>query len=403
MTERLYYTDPCLIEFDAQVLQIVEAPDGRPALVLDRTAFYPTSGGQPFDTGTIGAAAISDVIDQDDGTILHVLSDASAVATRLTPLSQAHGRIDWNRRFDHMQQHTGQHVLSAAFDRVLGVRTVSFHLGADSSTIDLAREVSASEIERAEVEANRMVWANRSVTIRFADADEAAHLPLRKESLREGVLRLIEVEDFDLSACGGTHVSRTGEIGIIAVGSTERFRGGSRIEFFCGGRALRSHRGLRDIVSASTIAASAGSAELPAAIERLQSEVKELKRTAKDLHSRLATHEADALASRAESIGPIRFTFAVIDGSDANTLKQIATAIVTRPGHAAVVLSAPPPAFIVVARSTDVSLDAGALLKGMIVRFGGKGGGRPDLAQGGGMEGSAEEMLAHARTLASAP
>jgi len=201
VTERLYYTDPCLTEFDAQVLQIVEAPNGRPALVLDRTAFYPTSGGQPFDTGTIGAAAISDVIDQDDGTILHVLSEAS-VAAGLTPLSQAHGRIDWNRRFDHMQQHTGQHVLSAAFDRVLGVRTVSFHLGADSSTIDLAREVSASEIERAEEEANRIVWANRSVTIRFADADEAARLPLRKESLREGVLRLIEVEDFDLSACG---------------------------------------------------------------------------------------------------------------------------------------------------------------------------------------------------------
>ena len=135
----------------------------------------------------------------------------------------------------------------------------------------------------------------------------------------------------------------------------------------------------------------------------MQSEVKELKRTAKDLYSRLATYEADALASRAESIGPIRFTFAAIDGSDANSLKQIATAIVTRPGHAAVVLSAPPPAFIVVARSTDVSLDAGAFLKRMLMRFGGKGGGRSDLAQGGGMEGPAQEMLAHARTLASAP
>ena len=156
-----------------------------------------------------------------------------------------------------MQQHTGQpssrppSTASSASHR-------SFTWGRPS-TIDLAREVSASEIERAEEEANRIVWANRSVAIRFADADEAARLPLRKESLREGVLRLIEVEDFDLSACGGTHVSRTGEIGIIAVGSTERFRGGSRIEFFCGGRALRSHRWLRDIVSASTKAASAGS------------------------------------------------------------------------------------------------------------------------------------------------
>jgi alanyl-tRNA synthetase len=402
VTEKLYYPDPYLIEFEAQVLQIVEAPDGRLALVLDRTAFYPTSGGQPFDTGTIGTAPIVDVIDRDDGTIGHVLDgDRAELSRGLEPPTNARGRIDWNRRFDHMQQHTGQHVLSAAFDRVAGARTESFHLGGDASTIDLAREVSLSEIERAEEEANRIVWANRPVAIRFADAEEAARLPLRKESAREGVLRLIEVEDFDLSACGGTHVSRTGEVGIIAVGSTERFRGGSRIEFFCGNRALRSHRRFRDIVSASTKVASVGSVELPAAIERLHGEVKELKRSAKDLHSRLATHEAEALASRADSIGSVRFAIAAIDGSDATSLKQIATAIVTRPGHAAVLFSAPPPAFVVVARSADVSLDAGALLKRIVERFGGKGGGRPDLAQGGGLEGSTEEILAHVRSLAS--
>jgi alanyl-tRNA synthetase len=292
-------------------------------------------------------------------------------------------------------------VLSAAFDRVAGARTESFHLGGDASTIDLAREVSLSEIERAEEEANRIVWANRPVAIRFADAEEAARLPLRKESAREGVLRLIEVGDFDLSACGGTHVSRTGEIGIIAVGSTERFRGGSRIEFFCGHRALRSHRHFRDIVSASTKVASVGSVELPAAIERLHGEVKDLKRSAKDLRSRLATHEAEALASGADSIGSVRFAIAAIDGSDATSLKQIATAIVTRPGHAAVLFSVPPPSFVVVARSADVSLDAGALLKRIVERFGGKGGGRPDLAQGGGLEGSIEEILAHVRSLAS--
>jgi alanyl-tRNA synthetase len=403
VTERLYYSDPFLTEFDAQVLQVATAPDGRPALVLDRTAFYPTSGGQPFDTGVIDAVPVVDVIDQDDGTILHVVEgglESAPVLGRAVP-GPVRGRIDWDRRFDHMQQHTGQHVLSAAFDRVLGVRTVSFHLGADASTIDLAREVSSSEIEHVEEEANRIVWTDRPVTIRFADAEEAARLPLRKEPARGGLLRLIEVADFDLSACGGTHIARTGAIGIIAVGSTERFRGGSRIEFFCGRRALRSHRRLRELVSAGIKVLSVAPGELPAGIERLQGEVKELKRQAKDLQSRLASHEADALVQRAQPTGALRFAIAALEGWDAVGLKHIASAIVTRPGLAALLVSSPAPSSVVVARSADVSLDSSALLKQMIARFGGKGGGRPDLAQGGGLEGLVEEMLAHARILVS--
>src|SRR5262249_8763201 len=154
--------------------------------------------------------------------------------------------IDWRRRFDHMQQHTGQHVLSAAIDRLFHVRTVSFHLGAGTSTIDVARELTAREITDAENEANRIVWEDRPVAIRYASAAGAARLPLRKESLREGTLRLIDVEEFDLSACGGTHVSRTGAIGLIGVASSERFKGGHRLEFVCGGRALDRFRLLRD-------------------------------------------------------------------------------------------------------------------------------------------------------------
>jgi len=158
------------------------------------------------------------------------------------------GAIDWTRRFDHMQQHTGQHVLSAAFDRLLNARTESFHLGAESSTIDLARELSPTEIGRAEDEANRVVWEDRPVAIRFAGPEEVTKLALRKEPKREGTLRLIDVQDFDLSACGGTHVARTGAIGLIAIAATERFRGGSRVTFLCGGRALAGYRALRDAV-----------------------------------------------------------------------------------------------------------------------------------------------------------
>jgi len=238
MTERLYYTDPYLREFDADLVDTVSY-EGQTALVLDRTAFYPDSGGQPSDAGAFGDVRVIDVVDVDDGRLLHVVDRAPSV-TRL------HGTIDWTRRFDHMQQHTGQHVLSAAFARLLNPRTESFHMGVEYSTIDLAREVSAREVAQAEDEANRVVWEDRPVAIRFASAEEAAAMGLRKESKREGTLRLIDVEGFDLSACGGTHVARTGAIGIIAVSATERFRGGSRITFLCGGRALTGFRGLRD-------------------------------------------------------------------------------------------------------------------------------------------------------------
>src|SRR5262245_26896385 len=219
MTERLYYNEPYARQFDATVLEVSQRGD-RLAVTLDRTAFYPTSGGQPFDTGQLGPFPVVDVVDDDNGVIEHLL-DPGQTQVRpgsdpgLTSGMLVHGAIDWERRFDHMQQHTGQHVLSAAFDRLFGVRTLSFHLGAEVSTIDLARELTPIEIAAAEGQANRIVWEDRPVAIRYASAEEAAAMPLRKESLRGGTLRLIDVEHFDLSACGGTHVARTGAIGKI--------------------------------------------------------------------------------------------------------------------------------------------------------------------------------------------
>ena len=188
-TDRLYYTDPYLREFDATLLETV-SHEGRTALVLDRTAFYPTSGGQPYDVGFFHDVRVVDVVDEDDGRVLHIVDRAPSTTT-------LHGVIDWTRRFDHMQQHTGQHILSAAFDRALGARTESFHLGVESSTIDLNRELTEAEIARAEDEANRIVWEDREVRIRFVDSAEAASLGLRKESKREGALRLIDVDGFD--------------------------------------------------------------------------------------------------------------------------------------------------------------------------------------------------------------
>ena len=332
------------------------------------------------------------MIDDDDGSVVHVVEGEIEVGP-------VRGVIDWPRRFDHMQQHTGQHVLSAAFDRLLQARTASFHLGTASATIDLAREVTADEIARAEREANRVVWEDRPVTIRFADAEEAAKLPLRKESRRAGVLRLIDVQDFDVSACGGTHVARTGAIGIIAVAGSEKFKGGTRLEFLCGGRALAGFHALGDSVAASVRLLSVLPAELPAAIERQQADARDLRRQVKDLQTRLAGHEAVALANRAESIGSTHLVVAALDGWDANGLKAIATAIAARPGYAALLISTPAPSAIVIARAPDVALDSAAILKQLTSTFGGKGGGRPELAQGGGLQGEANAMLAAARAL----
>jgi alanyl-tRNA synthetase len=391
-TERLYYVDPYLREFDATLIDTVSY-DGQTALVLDRTAFYPDSGGQPSDAGAFGDVRVVDVVDVD-GRVLHVVD-------RTPSVTALHGTIDWTRRFDHMQQHTGQHVLSAAFARLLNVRTESFHMGVEYSTIDLAREVSAGEIARAEEEANRIVWEDRPVAIRFAGADEAAALGLRKESKREGTLRLIDVQDFDLSACGGTHVARTGAIGIIAVSATERVRGGSRITFLCGGRALADFHALRDAVAGSVRALSVLPAELPAAIERLQGEGKDLRRQIKDFQSKLAGQEADTLAAAGADAGGVRLVLSAMPGWDAAGLKAIASRIVERPGHVAVLVGDAPVAPIVVARSADVTHDAGAILRTIVARHGGKGGGRPELAQGGGLTSAVDEVLRHARELLS--
>src|SRR5438132_6233848 len=334
MSDRLYYTDPYLREFDATITR-VERGAGRALVTLDRTAFYPTTGGQPFDTGTLGGLAVVDVVDDERGSVTHVIELAGG---DLSPGQPVHGTIDWPRRFDHMQQHTGQHVLSAAFHRLFDVRTVSFHLGASVSTIDLARELDASEIAAAEHEANRIVWEDRPVAIRFADSDQAARLPLRKEPKREGRLRLIEVEDFDLSACGGTHVARTGAIGIIAVASWERFKGGQRLEFLCGGRALGRFRLLRDTAASGMRLLSAGAEELSGAIERLQADAREQERAAGALQLELARYRADEIAASAERTERGRLVLRAID-ADAGGLKSIAMSIAARPAHIVVLVS----------------------------------------------------------------
>jgi alanyl-tRNA synthetase len=397
MTERLYYTDAYLREFDATVVR-VDRRDGRIAVVLDRTAFYPTSGGQPFDVGFLdvgrplqGRRPVVAVVDEESGDVAHVIDGDSPA-----PGETVHGAIDWTRRFDHMQQHTGQHVLSAALDRLFGARTVSFHLGTDASTIDLSRELTRDEIVSAELAANRIVWDNHPVAIRYVSAEEAAKLPLRKESAREGTLRLIDIEHFDLSACGGTHVARTGAIGIIAVGAIERFKGGQRVEFFCGGRALTKFRSMHDAISGAVRALSVLPHELPDAIEKLQGDMRERQKLVVSLQQDLARYQAEEFVSSAEVTAAGRLIARTVN-ADANTLKSLASAITSRPGHIAVLVSSTKPALVVAARSQDVAVAANQVISALTAKFGGRGGGKPDLAQAGGLDGDAAAILDAAR------
>jgi alanyl-tRNA synthetase len=429
MTDRLYYTDPYLRAFDATIARVLPRGD-RMAVWLDRTAFYPSSGGQPFDTGTLGQLRVVDVVDEEDGTIAHIVDARvdSAVQSRDSsapspespapspdsaapslespaPGQSMHCAIDWPRRFDHMQQHTGQHVLSASIARLFDVPTVSFHMGAAESTIDIARELSPQEIAAAESEANRVVWEDRPVSIRFATAEEAAAMPLRKEPAREGMLRLIDVDGFDLSACGGTHVARTGSIGLVAVASWERFKGGQRIAFLCGGRALAGYRTLRDAMTGAARLLSVLPPEMPASIERLLADAKEHKRAAVALQIELARYRAQDLAASAIGVSlegdgagstgreVVRLVARAVD-ADANGLKTLATAIVAKPGYLVILVSTTMPALIAVARSADIRLSAQTLLTAVLAKFGGRGGGKPDFAQGGGLvASSADEII----------
>ena len=391
MTDRLYYTEPSRRRFDAIVTRVFEH-QGRPAAILDRTAFYPSSGGQPFDTGRLGETEVVETVDGGD-EIIHVLSAPLNHGASVT------GDVDWARRFDHMQQHTGQHILSAAFETLFDNQTVSFHMSADQSTIDMAREPSAAEIERSVDESNRIVWEDRPVVIRFASKEEAASLSLRKEPQREGPLRLIDISGFDVCACGGTHVDRTGAVGLIAVLFGERMRGGSRLTFVCGGRALRALRTYRDVVADSVRTLSVLPVEIPSAIGRLQDESKELRKQMKGLQQKLAEYEGARLAQSANEVQGARVVVETIDGWDVAGLKGLASSAIAMGGVCAVLLTPAQPVSVVVACSPGVPIDANVLLQQLIQRFGGRGGGKQGLAQGGGLTAPSQEVASTAWAL----
>src|SRR5437870_9919160 len=264
-TERLYYHDSRVLEFDARVIDLSERDDGAIAVLLDRTAFYPTGGGQPNDTGMLGEARVVDCIDMEDAGVLHVIQGPTPEVGEMV-----HGRIDSLRRLDHMQQHTGQHILSAAFVKLFDAPTHSFRVLEHQCEIDIALDNPTDEkIERAVDLANQTIGRNVPINVKRTTSEEAASLPLRKEPAREGELRLIEIDKFDLTPCGGTHAKSTGEIGVIAARSWERAKGLTRIQFMAGIRALADYRKANRTAREVAALFSAGREDSPALASRL--------------------------------------------------------------------------------------------------------------------------------------
>jgi alanyl-tRNA synthetase len=382
MSERLYYTDAFLTRFDAQVVGAATARDSA-AVLLDRTAFYPTSGGQPSDRGSIGGIAVTDVVEGDDGRVLHIVDRTIAPGERVAC------EVDWVRRFDHMQQHTAQHLLSAVLERMNGIRTESFHLGAEACTIDVTAGLTLEQLRPVEEEANRVVWENRQVRVRFVTHAEAAALPLRKPPARSGLLRLIEIDGVDLSACGGTHVAATAEVGVLSVTRADRYKGGTRIEFVAGARALNRLQTYRDAIGSAARLLGTASAAVIGGIEKLQSDLKEQNLELRRWKERAIHSEADRLLDGQHG-EPVVARH--LPDWDTQSLKGLAAAIVSRPAGVAVLVGAEP-GTVVVACGPEASADAGALVRQLIARFGGRGGGRRDAAQAGGLAAQPDDIL----------
>jgi alanyl-tRNA synthetase len=370
VTDRLYYTDSYLREFEAKV---IARTDGDRRVYLDRTAFYPTSGGQPFDTGRLGPVEVRDVVDEGD-RVAHILAD---------PLAAEHvtGVLDWPRRFDHMQQHSGQHLLSAVAAELLGCVTVAVHFGREVSTVDLdIGSLTADQIARVERRANEVVTENRPVIISFEEAAEA--LGLRKNSLRTGTLRIVTIEGLDRSACGGTHVRATSEIGVILLRKLERVRKAARLEFLCGGRALKRAREDLELLSGMAEELSGSALELPRLISMLRAELKEAVSKRRELESQLDLYRAKELyaAARPDGTGIRRALVREPTGS-LNAFKGLAQAYTSLPLSLLVAAIENPPA-VMLSASPDTGVDAAGVLKSVLAGVAGRGGGSARVAQG---------------------
>ena len=389
MTERLYYHDAYTTEFHANVVEqrIIE---GQPVVILDRTYFYPTGGGQPHDLGTIDGISVVEVLTDEAGkSIIHILESA-------VDRAQVTGYLDWSHRFDHMQHHTGQHILTQAFVQVANANTVGFHLSPNSVTIDLDTiNLSPESLAEAEALANRIVQENRPIIVRLVDPNNTGNIRIRRlpdQLLTEG-LRVIEIEDFDMTACGGTHVAHSGEIGMIKVVKTTRQGKKLHVEFRCGERARHDYQVKNTVVNGLMSRLNCGAEELERAIDRLQDDLKQVKQARKAAIQQLIPYEAEVLLANAQEYADFRLVKAIFDRRDADELRMLTNHLILNPGTVALLGVSGETARILMARSSELDIAMNELLKQiMSSRDDVRGGGDTQFAQGGGFQADRNRM-----------
>lgn len=398
MTERLYYNDPHLMDFTARVVRVEPADDDRTHVTLDRTAFYPVGGGQPHDTGTLGGARVVDCTSDEQGDVIHTIR-----GTPPAPDSEIAARVDFARRRDHIQQHTAQHILSRALIDLFDAPTEGFRMSDAASEIDIRLpDPGDAKLDDALALANSIIWENRPVHVRYMTQEEAASENLRRRFERAGTLRVIEIEGFDRNPCGGTHAKQTGEVGVVLIRSWERAKGLTRIAFVAGARAARDYadanRTARSIADLFSVARD----DAPAAARRLADQHKELQRRLRQHETAAAANEADDMRRTAETLPDgtrlIRRSFT---DRDADALKTLAQNLIRENNTVALLASNDGgTARLVFARSPDARGDMNGLMRSACALLDGRGGGKPDLAQGGGRDASRisdalDDALAH--------
>ncbi len=381
MQEPIYYTDAYQTTFDANVIESVEE-NGRFGLILNQTAFYPTSGGQPFDMGTLNEHQVVEVTNRkSDKAIVHWLEEKADLSG---PVS---GKINWSRRFDHMQQHTGQHMLSQAFIQLADAPTVSFHLSPKTVTIDLdTNELSQDKINEVETYVNQIVWENRPIQIKFVSLEEAQALNVRKlPPVAREKIRLVDITDFDLTACGGTHVTSTGGVGMIKIIKSERQNKKVRITFACGVRALSDYGQKNQITSTLTQQLTTGLEDLVPNIGKMQGDLKQLQKEKKQLQSELVTYQAQEISKTAVSVGNYRRIIHILPDGNQTMLRTLAGSLTQTPQTIALLaLIGNGKTQLLFSSSEDVDINMNQLLKGIVAELGsGSGGGKGNTVQGG--------------------
>lgn len=374
--QKLYYYDSYKTEFQANIIEVL--PYGEQfALVLDKTYFYPESGGQPADIGFINDATIVDVIEKDDKT-LHI--------TEVQPEpGPANCRLNWVRRFDHMQQHSGQHILSACFYRLFRGETSSFHISQESSTIEIdVTSFDAAMAEQLEKLANEYVFRSLPISAEIVDQQKLKSLPLRKQPQVESDIRIVTIEECDCTPGGGTHVRNTGEIGLIKLRKWEKLKSSYKFDFVCGNRGLKDYTNKNYLVNKLSAHLSAPEAEVEKAFLKLTEDYKALQKQISQLRTEIVAFEVQELLAGAEAVNGCKVVHKVYDNRAFNDVKLIAQGIASQPGHIALLASSNENQQLIFTCAQDVTANMNNILKEALPFINGKGGGSPKAAQGGG-------------------